>query len=137
VLPGIQQGTIDGSLSTMTVYTSMQFQDAAKYVLENDQPYINSIVVMSKRWLATLPPDLLKIVREEGTKTSKDLIPWVLDFVKKQDDIWKGKGGVLNKLPPDEQKAMLAKVSTIGEDLSKDKPELNKAVKMVFEVSRK
>jgi TRAP-type C4-dicarboxylate transport system substrate-binding protein len=94
-------------------------------------------VVMSKRWLATLPPDLLKIVREEGTKTSKDLIPWVLDFVKKQDDIWKGKGGVLNKLPPDEQKAMLAKVSTIGEDLSKDKPELNKAVKMVFEVSRK
>src|SRR5918994_2816096 len=51
VLPGIQQGTIDGSLSTMTVYTTMQFHDAAKYVLENDQPYINSIVVMSKRWL--------------------------------------------------------------------------------------
>jgi TRAP-type transport system periplasmic protein len=137
VLPGIQQGTIDGSLSTMTVYTSMQFQDAAKYVLENDQPYINSIVVVSKRWLATLPPDLQKIVREEGAKTSKDVIPWVLEFVKKQDDLWKSKGGVLTKLPPDEQKAMLAKVSTIGEDLSKDKPELNKAVKMVFEVSRK
>jgi TRAP-type C4-dicarboxylate transport system substrate-binding protein len=137
VLPGIQQGTIDGSLSSMTVYTSMQFHDAAKYVLENDQPYINSIVVMSKRWLATLPPDLQKIVRDEGAKTSKDVIPWILDFVKKQDDIWKSRGGVLNKLSPDEQAAMLKKVSTIGEDLSKDKPDLNKAVKLMFEAANK
>lgn len=137
VLPGIQQGTIDGSLSTMTIYTTMQFQDAAKYVLENDQPYINSIVVMSKRWLATLPPDLQKIIRDDGAKVSKDVIPFVVSFVKEQDDIWKKRGGVLNRLPPDEQKDMIAKVSTIGEDLSKDKPDLNKAVKMMFEVANR
>ena len=64
----------------MTVYTTMQYQDAAKYVLENDQPYINSIVVMSKRWLATLPPDLQKIVRDNGAKVSKDIIPFVKEF---------------------------------------------------------
>jgi TRAP-type C4-dicarboxylate transport system substrate-binding protein len=137
VLPGIQQGTIDGSLSTMTIYTTMQFQDAAKYVLENDQPYINSIVVVSKRWLATLPPELQKIVRDDGAKVSKDIIPFVVSFVKEQDEIWKKKGGVLNRLPPDEQKDMIAKVSTIGEDLSKDKPDLNKAVKMMFEVANR
>ena len=28
---------------------------------------------------------------------------------------------------------MLAKISSIGDDLSKDKPDLNKAVKLVFE----
>ena len=137
VLPGIQQGTIDGSLSSLPVYTTMQFHDAAKYVLENDQPYINSIVVMSKRWLATLPPDLQKIVHDNGTKVSKDVIQFVKEFFAKQYEIWKSRGGVLNKLPADEQKAMLAKVSTIGEDLSKDKPDLNKLVKAVFEVSRK
>jgi hypothetical protein len=32
---------------------------------------------------------------------------------------------------------MLKKVSTIGEDLSKDKPELNKAVKLMFEAANK
>jgi len=137
VLPGIQQGTIDGSLSSMTVYTTMQFQDAAKYVLENDQPYINSIAVMSKRWLATLPPDLQKIIHDNGPKVSKDVVPFVKEFFAKQYDIWKSKGGVLNKLPPDEQKAMLAKVTSIGEDLSKDKPDLNKAVKLVFEVANR
>jgi TRAP-type C4-dicarboxylate transport system substrate-binding protein len=137
VLPGIQQGTIDGSLSSMTVYTTMQFQDAAKYVLENDQPYINSIVVMSKRWLATLPPDLQKVVRDNGLKTSKEVIPWIKTFFADQYGVWKTRGGVLNRLPADEQAAMLKKVSTIGEDLSKDKPELNKAVKMMFEVANR
>ena len=36
-------------------------------------------------------------------------------------------------LPKAEHEAMIAKVSTIGDDLSKAKPELNKAVKVVFE----
>jgi TRAP-type C4-dicarboxylate transport system substrate-binding protein len=137
VLPGLQQGTIDGSLSSMTVYTTMQYHEAAKYVLETDQPYINSIVVMSKRWLATLPPDLQKVVHDNGAKVSKDVIPFVKDFFAKQYELWKSRGGVLNKLPPAEQAAMIAKVSTIGEDLSKDKPELNKAVKLVFEVANR
>ena len=137
VLPGIQQGTIDGALSAMTVYTTMQYHDAAKNVLENDQPYINSIVVMSKRWLATLPPDLQKIIHDQGAKVSKDTIPFVKDFVEKQYDIWKSRGGLLHKLPASEQAAMIAKVSTIGDDLSKDKPDLNKAVKLVFEAAKK
>ena len=44
----------------------MQYHDAGKYVVENDQPYMNSIGVMSKHWMATLPPDLQKIVRDDG-----------------------------------------------------------------------
>ena len=137
VLPGLQQGTIDGSLSSMTVYTTMQYHDAAKYVLETDQPYINSIVVFSKRWLATLPPDLQKIIHDNGAKTSKEVIPFVKDFFAQQYDLWKKRGGVLNRLPAAEQAAMIAKVSTIGEDLSKDKPDLNKAVKLVFEAANR
>ena len=137
VLPGLQQGTIDGSLSSMTVYTTMQYHDAAKYVLETDQPYINSIVVFSKRWLATLPPDLQKIIHDNGARTSKEVIPFVRDFFTQQYDLWKTRGGVLHRLPAAEQAAMLAKVSTIGEDLSKDKPDLNKAVKLVFEVANR
>jgi TRAP-type C4-dicarboxylate transport system substrate-binding protein len=88
---------------------------------------------MSKKWLATLPPDLQKIVRDNATKTSKDFTPFVKEFFAKQYDVWKSKGGVLIKLPANEQAAMIAKVSSIGEDLSKDNPELNKAVKLVFE----
>ena len=97
VLPGLQQGTIDGALATITVYTTMQYVDVAKYVIENDQPYLNSIVVMSKKWLATLPPDLQKIVRDDAAKVSTEIVPFVKEFFAKQRDVWKGKGGVLIK----------------------------------------
>jgi TRAP-type transport system periplasmic protein len=137
VLPGLQQGAIDGALSTITVYTTFQYVDVAKYILETDQPYLNSIVMMSKKWLATLPPDLQKIVRDDAAKVSQDIVPFVREFFAKQRDVWKDKGGVLISLPAAEQAAMMAKVSSIGEDLSKDSPELNKAVKLVFESAKR
>jgi TRAP-type C4-dicarboxylate transport system substrate-binding protein len=133
VLPALQQGAIDGALATITVFTTFQYVDVAKYVIETDQPYLTSIIVMSKKWLATLPPDLQKIVRDDATKVSNEIVPFVKEFFAKQYTVWKGKGGVLIKLPAEEQAAMLKKVSSIGEDLSKDNPELNKAVKIVFE----
>jgi TRAP-type C4-dicarboxylate transport system substrate-binding protein len=137
VLPALQQGAIDGGLATITVFTTMQYQDAAKYVTETEQPYLNSLVIMNKKWLAGLPPDLQKIVRDDAAKVSQDVVPFVKDFVAKAYDVWKSKGGELIHLPPDEQAAMLAKISSIGEDLSKDKPDLNAAVKLVFESAKR
>jgi TRAP-type C4-dicarboxylate transport system substrate-binding protein len=137
VLPGLQQGTIDGSLSTITVYTTMQFQDAAKYVTDTEQPYLVSIIEMSKKWFDSLPPDLQKIVRETGQKVSVDIVPFINQFYADQYKIWISKGGERIKLPPDEQNALVAKVSSIGEDLSKSKPDLNKAVKIAFESAKR
>ncbi len=137
VLPGLQQGAIDGALATITVFTTFQYVDVAKYVVETDQPYLNSLTVMSKKWLATLPPDLQTIVRDDAAKVSKEIVPFVKDFFGKQRDVWKNKGGVLVDLPAQEQAAMMAKISSIGEDLSKDNPELNQAVKLVFESAQR
>jgi TRAP-type C4-dicarboxylate transport system substrate-binding protein len=133
VLPGIQQGAIDGALGVITVWTPFQYQDAAKYVMENDQPYVSSILVISKRWMATLPPDLQKIVRDNCTKLNKEILPFVKNFFTQQTAVWKSKGGVMVTPPAAEKAAMLAKVSTIANDLSKDKPELAAAVKVVFD----
>ncbi len=137
VLPGLQQGAIDAALATITVYTTMQYQDAAKYVIETDQPYLNSLIVMSKRWLNSLPPDLQKIVRDDAEKTSQEIVPFVKEFFGKQRKVWTDRGGELISLPAAEQSAMIEKVSSIGEDLSKNKPELNKAVKAVFESAKR
>jgi TRAP-type C4-dicarboxylate transport system substrate-binding protein len=137
VLPGLQQGAIDAALATITVYTTMQYQDAAKYVVESDQPYLNSIIVMSKKWLDSLPPDLQKIVRDDARKTSQDVVPFVKEFFGKQRKVWTDRGGELISLPAAEQSAMIDKISSIGEDLSKTKPELNRAIKTVFESAKR
>lgn len=137
VLPALQQGAIDGALGAIIVWTTMQYQDATKFVVLNDQPYLNSIIVMSKRWLDALPGDLQKIVRDDAAQVSKDIVPFVKEFVAKQHEIWKSRGGQLITLPADEQAAMLAKITSIGEDLSKDKPDLNAAVKLVFDSAKR
>src|SRR4051812_5274563 len=133
VLPGIQQGTIDGALGVITVWTPFQYQDAAKYVIDNDQPYISSIFVLSRRWMATLPPDLQKIVRDNCTKLNTEIVPFVREFFASQTNTWKSRGGQLIEPPAAEKAAVTAKLSTIATDLSKDKPELAAAVKVMFD----
>jgi len=137
VLPALQQGAIDASLATITVYTTMQYQDAAKYIVQNDQPFLTSIIVMSKKWFDSLPADLQKIVRDDAQNASKDIVPFVNEFFAKQLKIWTGKGGELTSFPAAEQTAMIEKISSIGDDLSKNKPELNKAVRIVFESAKR
>ena len=61
VLPALQQSTVDGALGSMTIYTTMHYQDAAKYVVETGQPWISVAVVLSKKWFDGLPSDLQKI----------------------------------------------------------------------------
>jgi TRAP-type C4-dicarboxylate transport system substrate-binding protein len=132
VLPAIQQGAIDGSLTTMTQYTTLHYIDAAKYVTETDQPYVTSITVLSKKWVDGLPPDLQKIVRDDAAKVSVDLVPFIDQFFDAQRQVWKDSGGTVARLPDADQAAMIAKISSIADDLSKSKPDLNAAVRTVF-----
>jgi TRAP-type transport system periplasmic protein len=131
VLPALQQGTIDGALGGMTIYNTMHYQDAAKYITETGQPWVSVVAVLSKKWLDGLPADLHKIVR--GDAVAIQMGPFVDDFFAAQRKAWTDTGGELIDLPAAEQDAMVAEISSIGDELSKDKPELNKAVKLVFE----
>lgn len=133
VLPAIQQGAIDGALATMTVYTTMHYQDAAKYITETGQPWVNIIAVLSRKWVDGLPGDLQRIVRDDAAAVSIQIGPFANGFFIAQRKAWTDTGGELISLPAAEQDAMLAKISSIGDDLSRDKPDLNKAVKLVFE----
>jgi TRAP-type transport system periplasmic protein len=137
VLPGLQQGTIDGSLTTITQYTTLHMIDAAKYVTQTGQPYVSSISVISKKWLDGLPPDLQNIVRDDAMKVSVDILPFVDKFFDDQSKVWKDSGGIIESLPSADQDAMLQKISSIGEDLSANKPALAAAVKTVFETTAK
>ena len=137
VLPALQQGALDGSLTTMTQYTTLHYIDAAKYVTETDQPYVSSIAVLSKKWFDGLPPDLQKIVHDDAAKVSTDIVPSIIEFFDAQRKIWLDSGGQVNRLPPADQAELIAKVSSIGVDLSASKPDLNAAVKTAFATAAK
>jgi TRAP-type transport system periplasmic protein len=129
VLPAIQQGTIDGAIGAVPVFTTLQYFDAAKFITETGQPFIFTIAVMSKSWYDGLPADLRKIVDDDGAKTGPAVWPWQLDFYAKQQKLWVEKGDELIALPPEEQAAMMKTLAAIGDDVSKSKPALNEAYK--------
>jgi TRAP-type transport system periplasmic protein len=133
VLPALQQGAIDGALTPLNVFTTMHFQDAAKYVVETGQPHVNPMLVMNAKWVDALPPDLQKTVRDDSAEVSKEIVVFARDFWEAQRKVWVNTGGELTTLPADEQAAMIARISSIGNDLSKDKPALDRAVTQAFE----
>jgi TRAP-type transport system periplasmic protein len=135
VLPALQQGAINGALGTTPVFGPLHYLDAAKYVSQIGQPMVSTIAVMNKKWVEALPPDLQKIVRDDAATVSKDIDPFVASFFAAQLKEWTDKGGELIELPTDEKAAFLAKTSNIGDELSKDKPHLNAAVKVVAEAA--
>jgi TRAP-type C4-dicarboxylate transport system substrate-binding protein len=132
VLPALQQGAIDGSLTTITQYTTLHYIDAAKYVVETGQPYVSSIAVLSKKWVEGLPPDLQKIVRDDALKVSTGIVPFINQFFDAQRKVWTDSGGSLVSLPAADQVAFMSKISSIGLDLSASKPDLNAAIKIVM-----
>jgi TRAP-type C4-dicarboxylate transport system substrate-binding protein len=135
VLPAIQQGAVDGALGTVPVFGPLHYLDAAKYIVEIGQPYVNTIAVMNKKWLEALPPDLQKVVRDDASATAISIVLFVNDFFEAQRKEWTSKGGELISLPASEQAEFMAKTSNIGDELSKDRPELNEAVKVVTEAA--
>ena len=78
----MQQGTIDGAVGGIVVWTPMHFVDAAKYVTETGQPAVFVIVEVNKTWYESLPPDLQKIVDDDAAASRRRSRPVASDIVR-------------------------------------------------------
>ena len=131
VLPALQQGAIDGAVASTAIFTAFHYQDAAKYATETGQPAIFAIVEISKKWYDTLPPDLQQIVDQTAATESVAVNPQAAEITENSRKVWTDGGGELISLPADEQAQYLQLVSSVGADVSKEKPSLNDAYKIV------
>ena len=136
VLPALQDNALDGAISAVTVLSAMQFQRAAKYVTEINQPAIFGVAQLSKKWYDALPADLQQIVDKDAAAAATALNPWVIDFNAKARRAWTASGGQLISLPPDEQAAMLKSLASVGADVSKTKPPLAAAYKIITDAAK-
>src|ERR1700674_5183230 len=55
VLPALQQGAIDASVSGSVIFSAMHYQDAAKYITDIGQPVVFGLAAISKKWFDALP----------------------------------------------------------------------------------
>jgi TRAP-type C4-dicarboxylate transport system substrate-binding protein len=137
VLPAIQQGAIDGAIAGITVFTPMRFYDAAKYVTEINQPAIYLNVAYSKKWFDGLPKDLQEMLDRVAKREALAIKPEAIAHFEKSRKGWQAGGGELISLAPDEQAKLMKTLSTVGTDVSKNKPALAAAYKVVTDAAEK
>jgi len=124
VLPALQQGTLDGALGALPVFSALQYQGSAKYMTETSHAYIFSMAVVSKRWFDGLPADLQSAVMTTAQQVRDEVIPWGLDFLVAQRKAWVEKGGEVIHLSDADRAELMAKMRPVGDDIVKSKPEL-------------
>jgi TRAP-type transport system periplasmic protein len=122
VLPALQQGTIDGSFTTVPIFTTLQYQDAAKYITETGQSYVFVVAMVSRRWFDGLPADLREQVMAAARQAETEVTAWMRDFFAAQRKVWTDKGGELIALPDADKAELTAALATVGDDIVKAKP---------------
>jgi TRAP-type C4-dicarboxylate transport system substrate-binding protein len=137
VLPALQEGTIDASITGISPIVKFHMIDAAKYVTAINQPAIFIIAVVNKKWYESLPKHLQHIVDSDAAKEDAAINPLA---VKNRDDAqkaWTASGGTLIKLSPIERAKMMKILASVGTDVASKNPKLAAAYKTVTGAARR
>jgi TRAP-type C4-dicarboxylate transport system substrate-binding protein len=137
VLPALQDNELDGAISSVTIFNSLHFQSAAKYVTEIGQPAIFAIVEVSKKWYDSLPADLQQIVDRDAAVEATALNAQAIAINDDARKAWVAGGGELISLPADEQASLLKIVAGVGDEVSATKPQLGAAYQIVTEAAQR
>lgn len=111
VLPALQQGTIDGVSSGLSIFTTLRYYDAAPHMVETRLWGILTGVLMSKEWLAGLPADLRKQVLDTAKAMEAPNHAWNVENLKNAREVWAKNGGIMSKLSDAEQATAQTSVS--------------------------
>jgi TRAP-type transport system periplasmic protein len=131
VVPALDQGTIDGAISGLSVFVAFKMNDLVKVVTVTNDTFIISIAVVSKPWLDTLPPDLQKVVIDAGQAVQAKTQAWEVDFTKQLTDKWTGLGGTVHTLSADDLAKMKTLLDPVGDETTKDQPAVHDMLTMV------
>lgn len=122
VVPGIQQGVIDGTMSATAVYVNLKFIDIAKVITQVNDTMIVSVGVVSRPWLQKLPPSLRQVVIDEGHKLQARINPHSRVLDEGMAKRWQEAGGELVKLSDADQGRVRQLLTGVGDEVTKDNP---------------
>ncbi|MFM9881589.1 MAG: TRAP transporter substrate-binding protein [Burkholderiales bacterium] len=137
VVPGLQQGVIDGTMSAAAVYVNLKFIDIGKVILQTNDTMIISVGTVSRGWLNKLPADLRQVVIEEGNKLSSRTSTESHVFDENARKRWVEAGGEFVALSADEQKRMQQLLVSVGDEVTKGTPAVNAFYKKMLATSQK
>jgi len=137
VVPALDQGTIDGTISGISIFVAFKMNDLLKTLTVTNDTFINSIAVVSKPWLDKLPPDLQKVVLDSGAAVQGKTQQWEFDFSKKLEGDWTALGGSVHKLPADDLAKLKTLLTPVADDVTKSQPAVHDMLQMVRDAAAK
>jgi len=137
VMTAIQQGSLDSAVAGVQLLSGLHFYDAAKYITMSNHAAIFYVVELSKKWFDSLPADLQQIVEKDAASLSISFNPRAIEIENVALKTWTQNGGDLIDLPADEQASMLKTMSSAAAEVSKDKPALAEAYKIVTDAAKR
>jgi TRAP-type C4-dicarboxylate transport system substrate-binding protein len=137
VMAALQQGSLDSAVAGVQLLSGLHFYDAAKYITMTNHAAIFFVVEISKQWYESLPADLRQIIDADAASTSVSFDPRALEIESAAVKTWTDGGGEFVNLPADEQADMIKTMGSVGADISKDKPALAEAYKIVSDAAQR
>jgi TRAP-type C4-dicarboxylate transport system substrate-binding protein len=137
MIPALQSGVIDGTMSGISIYVNFNLQNVGKTLTQTDDTLIISFGAISKRWLDGLPPDLSKIVIDEGRKLQSWFVQAGIDEDREQSQKWKERGGEIVSLPADEQKKLQDMLKPVGGTVTQSDPSVKAFYEKVLSIAAK
>jgi TRAP-type transport system periplasmic protein len=137
VMPALSQGTIDGTISGMSVFVGFKMNDLVKVISITNDTMLVSLAVVSHAWLDKLPPDLQKIVLDTAQAIQPKVQAWEVEFTKKLADDWVKMGGQVHTLPPEDLAKMKTLLSGVADDVTKDQPAVHDMLVKVRAIAAK
>ena len=137
VIPGLQQGIIDGTQSVTAVYVNLKFNEISKTLYELGDTMVVSVGVVSRPWLAKLPVDLRQIVIEEGQKLQPRMMTQSRTLDEAMRKRWTEAGGEFVRATADEQTRLRQLLGGIGDEVTKDHAAVSAFYKKLAATSQK
>jgi TRAP-type C4-dicarboxylate transport system substrate-binding protein len=137
VIPGLQQGVIDGTMSATAVYVNLKFNDIAKVLTQVHDTMIVSVGAVSRAFLNKLPPELRQFALEEGNKLQARTMAQSRTIDEAMRKRWNEAGGEFVSLPAEEQARVAQMLGGIGEEVTKDNSAVNAFYKRMLSSARR
>ncbi len=122
VLPALQQGAIDGVMSSLPVMVGLRYYDSAKYYLEINHAMITVVNVVSLAWFEKLPADLQKVIVDVGQKTGHEIYAWSNEDYLRSKETWIKNGAEINQLPEAERAEVTRLMAPIAGEVTVKRP---------------
>lgn len=136
VLPALQQGAIDGAMTTLDVLVPLRFYDTAKYIVDTEHAVLSSVVILNRKWVAALSPELRQLVLAAARSTTNAAAKLNENVDMQRKAAWQQAGGTVVQLSDADTRQLLGKVRGVAAEVAARKPEDKRFYDMMLQASK-